>query len=104
LTDNHLPHVEGDEGCGLLLGRTVQDAVGGRVGSKDNTSEGVHEEVDPEELNGGEDRLHLGVCDGADKGEDDGSDGDGDLELEELLDAIVAVGLLVVPITKRFRG
>jgi hypothetical protein len=33
--------------------------------------------------------------DGADEGEDDGGNRDGDLELEELLDAVVAVGLLV---------
>lgn len=59
LADDHLPHVGGNEGCLLALGWAVEDFVCGRVGGEGEGCEGIHDEVHPEELDGGEHGTHF---------------------------------------------
>ena len=46
----------------------------GRVGSKGKSGKGIHDNVDPEQLNDSEDRLFLDQGDSGDEGDDDGGD------------------------------
>lgn len=85
LADDHLPHVDGDEGRLLALWQSVKDLLGRGVRSERKSGKGVHDEVDPQELDGGEDGFHVGIGDGGDEGEENSSDVDRDLELSTLM-------------------
>lgn len=74
-----------DQWLVLALRGTVENLFSGRVSGKGQGCKGIHDEVDPEELNGLEDRFHVGVIDGRDKGQEDSRDVDGDLELSPLV-------------------
>ena len=63
------------------MGRPIEDLLGGWIGGKGQRGKGVHDEIDPEELHGGEDGFHVLICHGRDEGEQNCSDVDGDLEL-----------------------
>lgn len=92
-----LTYVHGDEGGRLGLGRSVEDGVSWGVGGQGESSHGVHDEVDlhrsvlrttsqialtyPEKLNSLENRFHLVVVHGCDKGKQNGGDVDSNLEL-----------------------
>ncbi|KZL80213.1 hypothetical protein CI238_06569 [Colletotrichum incanum] len=81
LPDDHLPHVDGDERRLLALRKTVEDLLSGGIRSQGKGGKGVHDEVDPQELDSGEDGFHGGGRNGGDESKEDGSDVDGDLEL-----------------------
>ena len=81
LADDHLAHAGIDErGC-LLVGLAVQNGWRGRVGREGQRGEGIHDQVYPEQLNGVEHRFLFVAGNGGHKGEDDGGDVDGELEL-----------------------
>jgi hypothetical protein len=62
--------------------RLLQEELGGGVlGRECERGEGVHDEVDPEELHDVERRLAAG--DGGDEGDDERDEVDGELELGE---------------------
>ena len=89
LTENHLDHVDVEQGRRSLLGQPVQRSLRSGVGCEGESGEGVHDQVDPEQLDGGQDRLFLVGGNGGDKCKDDGGDVDGKLELQELSDGVV---------------
>ena len=89
LTEDHLDHVDVEQGSGGLFGLPVERPLGSRVGSEGEGGESVHDQVDPQELHGGQDRLFLVRGDGGDKGQDDGGNVDRELELQELSDRVV---------------
>lgn len=66
LHKDHLEHVDRDERGPLAVRLAVKRVAGGRVGGESEGGEGVHDEVDPEKLNGGKNRLLLGRRDGRD--------------------------------------
>jgi hypothetical protein len=59
LTDDHLPHGDGDKRGGARLGLTVEKTSGGRIRSESKSGESIHDEVNPEKLNSVENRLLL---------------------------------------------
>lgn len=77
-------YVCSDERCLFALGRTVEDLFGWGIRGQRQGGKGVHDEVDPEELDGFQDRLHVWVVDGGGKGEDNSGNIDGNLELWEV--------------------
>lgn len=81
LPDDHLPHVESDQRSRLLLRLTMEDVPGRRVRRKSQGSKGVHDKVDPQQLDSTQHRLLGGASHCGDKGKDDCSDIDRDLEL-----------------------
>jgi hypothetical protein len=87
LAGHLLPHGRGDEGLVATLRWAIQDPVGRRVGGEGEGGEGIHYQVDPKELNGSENGLHLVVVHGCDKSKDDSRDVDGDLKLCGSVDA-----------------
>lgn len=60
-------HICCDERGLLSLGWPVKNLLGWRVGSEGQGGKCIHDEVDPEELHSGEDRLHVLVVHGSDK-------------------------------------
>lgn len=56
LTNNHLPHVDSDQRRRFGVRLPVENTVCGRVSSQSKCSEGVHDQIDPEQLHGGQDR------------------------------------------------
>lgn len=89
LTDDLHAHGRVEQRRGLAVGLAIEDLAAGGIGSEGESGEGVHDDVDPEQLHGGKDGFFGGRGDGGDEGDDDGGDVDGDLELQELADGIV---------------
>lgn len=83
LTEDHHPHLSRDERRSLAVGLALEYLGGGGIGSEGKSGEGVHDEVDPEKLNGGKNRLLIFRRDGGNVGDDDGGDVDGELELSK---------------------
>ena len=50
---------------------------------------GIHDDIDPQQLDRSKDGLLIGRSDSRDKSDDDGSDVGQDLELQELVDGVV---------------
>lgn len=73
----------------LLRGHSLQNSLTRRLSGESESGEGVHDQVNPEHLSGGEGRL----SEDAGTGEDDehSDDVDGELELEELAHVVVDV-------------
>ncbi|KAG5463349.1 MAG: hypothetical protein BJ554DRAFT_8288, partial [Olpidium bornovanus] len=90
LAEDHALHVPVDEGLLLRVYRRAGQELGlvGLVGGEGESAQGVHEKVDPEQLHGGEDGLAGRVDDRRHQGEQDGGDVDGELEHQELADAL----------------
>lgn len=76
-----MAYVCGDERCLFALRLTVENLFSWWIGGQSEGGECVHDEVDPEKLNGFENRSHFCVVDGGDEGEQDSGNVDGDLEL-----------------------
>lgn len=57
LADNHLPHVQSNQWCSLALRFPVQNITCWRVGCESESSEGIHNQVHPEQLHSCENRL-----------------------------------------------
>lgn len=89
LADDHLPHVEVDQGCVSVGGLTLEDFGAWGLSGEGEGGEGIHDQVDPEELDSREDRLVVLRGDGRDEGQHDSGDVDGKLELQELADRVV---------------
>lgn len=89
LADDVSEHESGDQGLVLSVGDSVEELLGGELGGEGEGGEGIHDEVDPEELDGGERGLTEDA--GGGEGDDEGDDVDGELELEELTDGVVDV-------------
>lgn len=68
---------------------SVKNFLGGRLSCESEGSESIHDKVDPQNLN----RRHdcLVDCDSSEKNNDDGDNVYGELELQELTDAVVDV-------------
>lgn len=84
LTDNHLPHIDGDEWCLLASGFAVQDLWGWWISGKSKSSQRVHDQVNPEKLDSSQNRVHVWVRYGRDKCKQNSGDIDCDLELENV--------------------
>ena len=89
LTDDHLPHPQGDERSRLRVRLPVKKAACWGIGCEGQCGERVHDEVDPEQLNSSQHRGLVVARYGRDKGKQDGGDVDSNLELQELLDSVV---------------
>jgi hypothetical protein len=85
LPDDHLPHVGGDEGGLLALGRAVENLLSRGIDSKGESSKGIHDEIDPEELDRLEHGNHVRMIDSGDEGKKHSGNVDCELELEEWL-------------------
>ncbi len=84
LSDNVLPHVSSDQTLKLRVGLSGEKLIGGRLGGQCQGGQGVHDEVDPQHLDGTQ-RGFFEDC-GSGKGEDEGTDVYGELELQEFAD------------------
>ena len=108
LANDHLPHCEADDGGGAGSGRPVEDFVCWWVGGERQRGEGVplkesvskmmcrrgkepdlHEEIDPEELDGGKYGTHLRVLNRCHECDYHSGDVNCDLKLEKLLHSVV---------------
>ena len=81
LTNDHLPHAEGDERSRLAVGFTVEDLPIRWIRSKRKSGESVHNQVNPEKLNSREDRFLFSRSDSRDESKDDSGNVDRELEL-----------------------
>ena len=88
LADDVPLHERGDERRVLAVRLALQELGLRVVRGERERSHGVHDEVDPQHLHGGEHALPVLVEDRPEEGECDGDDVDGQLELEELADAV----------------
>lgn len=61
LPNDHLPHGDCDERCSSSFGFAVKETSGGGIGGESESGEGIHDEVDPEELNSVENGFLLVV-------------------------------------------
>lgn len=52
LTENHLCHVDGDQRRVLPVWLALEGRPSGRVGGESKSCKSVHDQVDPEQLNG----------------------------------------------------
>ena len=86
LSNNVSPHDWVDNGVSLISGFALEDILIGGLSGKGQSSEGIHNQVDPEHLSGRERRL----SEEASTGEHDehGDNVDGQLELKELSDIV----------------
>jgi len=68
---------------------SIENFLGGRFSGESEGSEGVHDKVDPQDLH----RCHDGFidCNSSEKNDNDGDNVNGELELQELTDAVVDV-------------
>ena len=64
LTEYHLPHVERDNGRALRFRFTIEQFERRWISGQRQRSKGVHDQVDPEKLNGGKSRLFRGTRNG----------------------------------------
>lgn len=67
----------------------MKEAIIRGIGGEGKGGQGVHDEVNPEELSSGEDGPGFRIGKGGDEGEDNGADVDSELELKELSDTII---------------
>uniref|UniRef100_A0A8R7K2R3 Uncharacterized protein n=1 Tax=Triticum urartu TaxID=4572 RepID=A0A8R7K2R3_TRIUA len=81
------PHGVADERRRAADGRPVHERLGGRVRGERQGAHGVHDQVHPQELHGGE--RHLARGDRGHEVDDERRHVDGELELDELLDVVV---------------
>mmetsp|Transcript_9641 Transcript_9641/g.21046 ORF Transcript_9641/g.21046 Transcript_9641/m.21046 type:complete len:237 (+) Transcript_9641:671-1381(+) len=82
-------HLAGDDRCGAVDGRAVEQRLGRRLRRERERGKRVHDQVDPEHLHGGDRRLV--EAEGSDDRERDGDDVDRQLKLKELGDGGVDV-------------
>ncbi|KAH3672959.1 hypothetical protein WICPIJ_009968 [Wickerhamomyces pijperi] len=86
LPQDHLPHRHRDQVGLSPLWLLIQDIVVRRIGGQREGSQSVHDQVHPKQLNSTKHRLALCGTDSGDESQQNSSDVDGDLELDELLD------------------
>lgn len=84
-----LDHLAGNKVIVLVLRLAVQEGFSGCTSGKSQGGQGVHDEVDPKELDGVERGLLHDAS--TDKGDGEGNEVHTQLELEETLDVIVNV-------------
>jgi hypothetical protein len=87
------PHLRVYYVLSARVGHAVEQVVGGRLGGEGEGGQRVHDEVDPEHLDGGQRRLLDDHC--AEEGHEDGHDVDRQLELQELADAVEDVAAVL---------
>ena len=84
-----LVHVDGEQRCGELVWLSIEKNRRRRIGSKREGSERVHDDVDPEQLDGRQGRCLRRRYDGCDRRNDDGGHVGGELELQEFPDCVI---------------
>lgn len=84
-----LAHLARDNEVVLALRHAVQKLGAGQLSGEGQRREGVHDHVNPEELDSLQRRLLQE--DSTDHGEEEGVDVDGQLELEEASDVVIDV-------------
>lgn len=89
LPEDHLVHVDAEQRGTRMIRFAVEKCGMCRVSGEGQGSERVHDDVDPQQLHGGECRSLRIRRHSSDKSDNDGGDVDGDLELQELLDGVV---------------
>jgi len=93
LTEDVSPHDLVHDFVVTAGGLAVEQSITRRLSGEGKGSEGVHNEVHPEHLDGGEGGI--GEQDGAREHDEHGSDVDGKLELQELLDVVEDVATVL---------
>lgn len=86
VTEDVSPHDIGDDLSVLMVRRSLENILFRRLGGECESSEGVHDKVDPEHLDGVE--RHVLEDDSAEEDNEHGYDVDSELELEELADVV----------------
>jgi hypothetical protein len=89
LTEDVSPHNTVNDHIRLLSGLAIKDGVRGRLSSESEGSEGIHNKVNPEKLDGGQRLLTEEAS--ASEDEEHGNNVDSELELEELADIVIDV-------------
>lgn len=84
LSNNHLPHSHSEKRCTLGDGLAVENLFCRGVSCKCEGSKRVHDQINPEQLNRTQDTRIVTSVERRDKGQDDSSNVDCDLELEKL--------------------
>ena len=86
MEDDKFPHLGGDKAFSLGVGFSLEEFVAGGLGGEGEGGEGIHDEVDPQHLDGIEGRFPQ---DGSShEGHHQGHKVDGQLELQELSDRV----------------
>ena len=89
MPENEQPHSTGYQGFLAPVGFPLQELVGGRFGGESKTSKSIHDEINPEELDGTEGRVPN--TEWPDENQSDGNNVYRQLELEEFWDGVVDV-------------
>ena len=89
MAEDVAPHFIGHQCLLASIWLAFEELGGGALSGQGKGGEGVHDEVHPEQLQGTHGTLT--DADGGDEGEQNGHHVDGELELQELGDAVVHV-------------
>lgn len=84
MSDNVSPHDWGNHVLSLSVGFSVEQIWSGFLSGEGERGEGIHDQVNPEHLNGVQGRFSQDST--SQENHEHGDDVDGDLELEELSD------------------
>ncbi len=89
LHHDHLVHLDGEQRCSLLVRLALEQFLRCRVRSESQSSERVHDDVDPEQLYGGQHGLFLVRSNRRYERNSDSGDVGRDLELQKFADCVV---------------
>ena len=84
LTKDHLAHPYGNETCRFPFRLTIKNGSRRRIGGKGQGGKCIHDQVNPEKLDGIQNRLLLGASHGGNESQDDGGHVHGELELDSI--------------------
>ena len=89
LPEDLLVHIHVEERRRLLIGLAIEQSGARRIGSQRQSSERVHDNVDPQQLDGRQRAFLVCTRDSCNERDDDCSDVDRNLELKEFAHGIV---------------
>lgn len=84
LTKDHLAHPYGNEMCGFPFRLTIKNGSRRRISGKRQGGKCIHDQVNPEKLDGIQNRLLLSASHGGNESQDDGGHVHGELELDSI--------------------
>ncbi len=89
LADNLLIHVDAEQGGGLTVRGAIESGRMSGIGGKSESGKGVHDEINPQQLDSTESGGFVTGCESGDKCDSDGSNIDRKLELKEFFHGII---------------
>ena len=89
LDENHLGHVDIDQRFGFSRWFPIEGRIGWWIGSECESGKGIHDQVDPQQLDSRKNSTVGRRCDGRDESKNDGGDVDRQLELNEFSNGVV---------------